>query len=211
MPFFLSKLLPEKDFQEIFNNTITLKKTLVLFSLKKENNTLWHKWGYAYNEPGKIHAEVLILNEIEGCIPENQTEEKHKMKWFISYTPCHQCSAKIKTYLESKNGISMEINASKPYFFTNDKEREGLYLLKSIGVSIKIMNKPDYEKCWYLFVHPSKRFTSWPQLDDQSQKNADNLDKLWKQVRKGSQLCHQKSLLKALSKCNKIKGCSSDV
>lgn len=75
MPVFLQKLLPEKDFLENFNNTVTLKKTLVLFSIKRENKSLWHIWGYGYNEPG-THAEVLILNEIEDYIPENETDKK---------------------------------------------------------------------------------------------------------------------------------------
>lgn len=78
----------------------------------------------------------------------------------------------------------MEIKASQPYYFANDKVQEGLHFLKCLDVSVKMMDKSDYEECLHLFVHPTKKFTSWPRLEEQSLKNAYNLNKLWKQVRK---------------------------
>ncbi|KAJ7319845.1 hypothetical protein JRQ81_019356 [Phrynocephalus forsythii] len=181
MPLFLKTLLPEKDFEEHFNNTVQPYMTLILFSLQKDRNALWKIWGYAYNDPGRKHAEDLILNYIEGYLPENQVKGRHTLKFFMSYTPCHKCSARVKSFLASRNGLCMDIKASRPYFFEAEEERKGLYLLKSMGVSIKMMDLSDYKKCFYAFVHPSKMLTPWQGLEERSKKNADDLDNIWKQ------------------------------
>nr|XP_060625504.1 single-stranded DNA cytosine deaminase-like isoform X2 [Anolis sagrei ordinatus] len=180
-PCFLREQLPEKDFEENFNNTVKIRKTLILFSFKKQSSNLWEIWGYAYNDPGHQHAEILVLSNIEQFIPENQLKGKYKMTFFMSHTPCHKCSDKLASFLASRKGLSMEIKASRPYFL--NKERKGLYLLKRIGVLLKMMDRPDFEECFYLFVHPLKTFTPWPDLDEQSKKNADDLAALWKQAK----------------------------
>ncbi|XP_078247526.1 DNA dC-_dU-editing enzyme APOBEC-3H-like isoform X2 [Pogona vitticeps] len=181
MPFFLKTLLPEKDFEENFNNTFQPHKTLVLFSLKKDKSSLWKTWGYAYNNPNNEHAEHLILDNIEIYIQENQIKGRHTLTLFMSYTPCRKCSARIKSFLTSRNDLCMDIKASRPYFFEYKSEQKGLYLLKSLGVSIKMMDQFDYEQCLHEFVHPSKKLTPWLGLEEQSKKNADDLENIWKQ------------------------------
>uniref|UniRef100_A0A670KLX7 CMP/dCMP-type deaminase domain-containing protein n=1 Tax=Podarcis muralis TaxID=64176 RepID=A0A670KLX7_PODMU len=114
------------------------------------------------------HAEVLVLDYIVDQIAENITKENYELNLFVSYTPCHECSVRIKSFMEKNNGICMEIKASRPYYFNREGEQKGLHLLKSSGVSIKMMNKSDYEECFALFVHPSENFTPWSDLDEQS-------------------------------------------
>nr|XP_008105138.1 PREDICTED: single-stranded DNA cytosine deaminase [Anolis carolinensis] len=180
MPCFLRKQLREKDFEENFNNTVLVRKTLILFSFKKRSSILWKTWGYAYNDPGNQHAECLVLSNIEQFIAENQIKGKYKMTFFMSHTPCHKCSDKIVSFLASRKGLSMKIKASRPYFL--NEGRKGLYLLKRIGVLLKMMDRTDFEECFYLFVHPLKTFTPWSDLDEQSKKNMDDLAALWKQA-----------------------------
>ncbi|XP_042312230.1 DNA dC-_dU-editing enzyme APOBEC-3B-like isoform X1 [Sceloporus undulatus] len=182
MPCFPKKLLPEKDFEENFNNTAIVRKTLVLFSLRKGSSVLWDTWGYAYNDPGNQHAELLVLSHIEGYIQENHIKGNYIMTLFMSYTPCHKCSIRITSFLASRNGLYMEIKASRLYFLKSEGQR-GLCLLKRTDVLFKMMDRLDFEECFYLFVHPSKKFASWPNLDEQSRKNADDLDALWKQTK----------------------------
>uniref|UniRef100_A0A8D2Q8N2 CMP/dCMP-type deaminase domain-containing protein n=1 Tax=Varanus komodoensis TaxID=61221 RepID=A0A8D2Q8N2_VARKO len=144
-----------------FNNTTPLKKTFVLFSLKKESNSLWKVWGYGYNNPGKEHAEVLVLDAIKEYIAENQNCRKYKVTLFLSHSPCHECSARILSFLTSRNGIQMEIKASRPYFLNNEEERKGLWYLKKASIPVKMMDRFDYQKSFNLFVHPTKKFTPW--------------------------------------------------
>uniref|UniRef100_A0A8D2LWT4 CMP/dCMP-type deaminase domain-containing protein n=1 Tax=Varanus komodoensis TaxID=61221 RepID=A0A8D2LWT4_VARKO len=179
------KLMTENDFIENFNNTTPLKKTFVLFSLKKESNSLWKVWGYGYNNPGKEHAEVLVLDAIKEYIAENQNCRKYKVTLFLSHSPCHECSARILSFLTSRNGIQMEIKASRPYFLNNEEERKGLWYLKKASIPVKMMDRFDYQKSFNLFVHPTKKFTPWLGLDEQSKKNLDEMNTIWKQVRGG--------------------------
>ncbi|XP_033001774.1 single-stranded DNA cytosine deaminase-like [Lacerta agilis] len=188
MPIFLKELLPKEDFLENFDNTKRLKKTLLLFSFKKKENLIWKIWGYAYNDPGNKHAEVLVLDYIEDHIAENITKGKYELIFCVSYTPCHKCSDRIISFMAQRSGICMEIRASKPYFFDREGERKGLHLLKSSGVSIKMMNISDYRKCVYLFVHPSEYFTPWSYLDEQSKQNANDLDTLLKQEEENNKM-----------------------
>nr|XP_028584103.1 DNA dC->dU-editing enzyme APOBEC-3G-like [Podarcis muralis]XP_028584104.1 DNA dC->dU-editing enzyme APOBEC-3G-like [Podarcis muralis] len=194
MPFFLKKLCPKEDFQEDFDNTKIHKKTLLLFSFKKEENPVWEIWGYAYNDPHGKHAEVLVLDYIVDQIAENITKENYELNLFVSYTPCHECSVRIKSFMEKNNGICMEIKASRPYYFNREGEQKGLHLLKSSGVSIKMMNKSDYEECFALFVHPSENFTPWSDLDEQSKKNAIYLDTLLKQEEENDKMIDSDSI-----------------
>nr|XP_034971738.1 C->U-editing enzyme APOBEC-1-like [Zootoca vivipara]XP_034971739.1 C->U-editing enzyme APOBEC-1-like [Zootoca vivipara]XP_034971740.1 C->U-editing enzyme APOBEC-1-like [Zootoca vivipara]XP_034971741.1 C->U-editing enzyme APOBEC-1-like [Zootoca vivipara] len=194
MPFALKELLPKEDFQEHFNNTRLLNKTLLLFSFKKEEKRIWEIWGYAYNDPRGKHAEVLVLDYIEDHIAKNKTKGKYELNFFVSYAPCHECSARIKSFMAQRSGICMEIRASKPYFFYRERVRKGLHLLKSSGVSIKMMNKSDYRKCLYLFVHPSENFTPWSNLDEQSKENANDLDTLLKQEEENDKMIDSDSI-----------------
>lgn len=203
MSLFLEELLSEEDFKYNFNNKeVSLRKTLALFTLKKKNDKHWKKQGYAFNNPGKEHAEALVLKKIESYIPD-QAKEKYEMTLYISWTPCHVCSAKIQS-LAARNEISIKIYASRRYYFDSDEVQKGLYLLKKTGVSLKMMDETDYEKCQKLFVSPCKRFTSWPGLEDESRNNTRELHKLWEQVMKVF-ILHLLLPSEVLYKNNKIK------
>ncbi|XP_003765824.1 single-stranded DNA cytosine deaminase [Sarcophilus harrisii] len=170
MPLRLKKEISEEEFYEHFCNIKTPHQTLLCFSLKEDDKTLWKLWGHAYNNPGQYHAEILVLREIEDYLMANiLNATKYTITWFLSYSPCHCCCDEITNFLmKFQIKIEFNIKAARPYYFDNDKNQKGLKILKKLGVLIKMMDFTDYEECLYLFVDPCMKFTAWPDLEVQS-------------------------------------------
>ncbi|XP_072478177.1 single-stranded DNA cytosine deaminase-like [Notamacropus eugenii] len=170
MPLRLKKEVSEEEFYEHFCNIKTPHQTLLCFSLKEDDKTLWKLWGHAYNIPGQCHAEILVLREIEDYLAANiPNATKYSITWFLSYSPCHWCCDEITHFLMmSQTKIEFNIKASRPYYFDDDEIQKGLKMLQRLGVLIEMMECSDYEECLYLFVNPCTKFTAWPDLELQS-------------------------------------------
>ncbi|XP_043852260.1 DNA dC-_dU-editing enzyme APOBEC-3C-like [Dromiciops gliroides] len=170
MPLMLRKEISEEEFYEQFCNTTAPHQTLLCFSLKEDDKTLWRLWGHAYNNPSQCHAEVLVLRETEDYLGANiPNATKFSIIWFLSYSPCHLCCDEITNFLtKCQTKIEFIIKVARPYYFSNDQNQKGLRMLKRQGVLIKMMEYSDYEECLYLFVDPCSNFTAWPDLEVQS-------------------------------------------
>ncbi|KAK6485728.1 DNA dC-_dU-editing enzyme APOBEC-3-like [Huso huso] len=170
MPLALKKRLPEYEFYSEFNNTTRSFKTLLCFSLNRENKTLWDLWGYTYNDPCQSHAESIVLKEIERFFKENHldTVQKYKLTLYMSFSPCYKCCESLANFLKSEERIDLHARASKLYFSQNSSNQKGLQQLKHLGVSLKVMDKEDFQDCFYLFVNELKQFEEWPDLEKMS-------------------------------------------
>ncbi|XP_036609238.1 single-stranded DNA cytosine deaminase-like [Trichosurus vulpecula] len=170
MPLTLNKEISEEEFYGHFCNIKAPHQTLLCFSLKEDNKTLWKLWGHAYNNPGQCHAEILVLREIEDYLEANiPNATKYSITWFLSYSPCRWCCDEITNFLmKSQTKVEFNIKAARPYYLDKDEIQEGLKMLKRLGVVIEIMESNDYEECLYLFVDPCTKFTAWPDLEVRS-------------------------------------------
>ncbi|XP_041115595.1 C-_U-editing enzyme APOBEC-1-like [Polyodon spathula] len=139
MPLTLKKRLPEYEFYREFNNTTKNSKTLLCFSLNRENKTLWDLWGYTYNDPCQSHAESIMLKEVARFFKENHpdTVQKYKLTLYMSFSPCYKCCESLANFLKSDERIGLHVRASKLYFPENSSNQKGLQQLKHLGVSIK--------------------------------------------------------------------------
>lgn len=184
MPLALKKRLPEYEFYSEFNNTTRSFKTLLCFSLNRENKTLWDLWGYTYNDPCQSHAESIVLKEIERFFKESHpdTVQKYKLTLYMSFSPCYKCCESLANFLKSEERTDLHIRASKLYFSQNSSNQKGLQQLKHLGVSLKVMDKEDFQDCFYLFVNELKQFEEWPDLEKMSVDYSAALEAILNQV-----------------------------
>ncbi|XP_078512180.1 DNA dC-_dU-editing enzyme APOBEC-3C-like [Lissotriton helveticus] len=164
MPLTLRECVPSEEFKENFLNADFLHKTLLCFGLKTDNRESWDLWGFAYNNPGREHAESLVLKELQQYVNENipNLGVIFKVTFYISYSPCSNCCQEISEFI-SKNGEKIELdinyaNIYKEYDKTNQVALEGL---AKPGISIEKMDKTDYEECFKLFVDPNASVLPW--------------------------------------------------
>lgn len=176
----MEKKLSDTEFYDNFNNIVWLSKTWVLFSLKKESSPDLITWGYGYNEPHKTHAEILVLEKLKEIILKQQVRDRYEIKLFISFSPCNECSKWIlNDFLSQINEVSIEIKASRLYYFNRVENQQGLHLLKSKErVSINTMKMVDYEECFKFFVDSPNPFRPWDGLEEESDAKQKELNAL---------------------------------
>ncbi|KAJ1115926.1 hypothetical protein NDU88_004146 [Pleurodeles waltl] len=136
--------------------------------MKTENRQLWNLWGFAYNNLQGEHAENLVLKELQQYINVNipNPREKFKVSFYISYSPCYNCCNEISEFISKNwNKVELDINCAKVYKWNDENIPVGLRKLTENGVSIKIMDKTDYEESFYLFVDPRDSFVPWSGSD----------------------------------------------
>ncbi|XP_071991558.1 DNA dC-_dU-editing enzyme APOBEC-3H-like isoform X4 [Engystomops pustulosus] len=179
MTMFIKKLLSEEEFHDNFNTVDFVKKTLVCFSLE-DKKPLWRLWGYAYNNPGVEHAEIIVLRELSKFLGSNpmKKDSQYKVTLYATYSPCLNCCEEIWKFLQ-KEKVIMNLNISKFYNFYDYDNKISLKILRKKGVEIKTMTLEDYKACFYLFVHPKEIFQPCEELDAQCERNEIDLDDLW--------------------------------
>lgn len=164
MPLKLREFVSSEEFQKHFSKADWLYKTLLCFGLKTDNRQLWNLWGFAYNNLQGEHAEHLVLKELQQYVNVNipNPGAKFKVSFYISYSPCYSCCKEISEFI-SKNGnnVDLDIKCAKVYKWNDENIPIGLRRLTKNGVSIKIMDKTDYEEGFYLFVDPHDSFVPW--------------------------------------------------
>uniref|UniRef100_A0A8D1NWP7 single-stranded DNA cytosine deaminase n=1 Tax=Sus scrofa TaxID=9823 RepID=A0A8D1NWP7_PIG len=109
------------------------------------------------------HAELCFLSWFQswGLSP----DEHYYVTWFISWSPCCECAAKVAQFLEENRNVSLSLSAARLYYFWKSESREGLRRLSDLGAQVGIMSFQDFQHCWNNFVHNlGMPFQPWKKL-----------------------------------------------
>ncbi|XP_040089261.1 DNA dC-_dU-editing enzyme APOBEC-3G-like [Oryx dammah] len=169
--------MDENTFTENFNNQGWPSKTYLCYKLERlDGNAMIPLDEYkdfvrnkGRDQPGEpCHAERCFLEQISSWnLDRNQ---RYRLTWFISWSPCYDCAQELTTFLEENRHISLHIFASRLYTLNNSGSHEsGLRALQA-RARINIMTFEDFERCWVTFVdHQGKPFQPWEGLEVKSQ------------------------------------------
>lgn len=92
-----------------------------------------------YFQP-QYHAEMCFLSWF--CGNQLPTYKRFQITWFVSWTPCPDCVAKVAEFLAEHPNVTLTISAARLYYYWETDYRRALCRLRQAGARVKIM---DYE------------------------------------------------------------------
>nr|AKL90515.1 APOBEC-3C [Protopterus annectens] len=99
---------------------------------------------------GTSHAEMSCINQITKWIDRDET---YIMKWYMSWTPCSDCSDKVIEFLKDYTNVRLRIIAARIYYHDNEDNKRGLRSLNKENVKLSTMKWTDYLNMWHRFIY----------------------------------------------------------
>lgn len=155
----LRRRIEPHEFDAFFDQGELRKETCLLYEIR---------WGGRHNiwrHTGQNTSRHVEINFIEKFTSERYFYPSTwcSIVWFLSWSPCGECSKAITEFLSGHPNVTLFIYAARLYHHTDQRNRQGLRDLISRGVTIQIMTEQEYCYCWRNFVnYPPSNEVYWP-------------------------------------------------
>ncbi|XP_063459380.1 DNA dC-_dU-editing enzyme APOBEC-3F isoform X1 [Pan paniscus] len=111
------------------------------------------------------HAEMCFLSWF--CGNQLPAYKCFQITWFVSWTPCPDCVAKLAEFLAEHPNVTLTISAARLYYYWERDYRRALCRLRQAGARVKIMDDEEFAYCWENFVYSEGQpFMPWYKFDD---------------------------------------------
>ncbi|XP_028616891.1 C-_U-editing enzyme APOBEC-1 isoform X2 [Grammomys surdaster] len=155
----LRRRIEPHEFEVFFDPRELRKETCLLYEINWGGR---HSiWRHTSQNTSK-HAEINFIDKFtrERFFRPNT---RCSITWFLSWSPCGECSKAITEFLSRHPHITLFIYVARLYHHSDQRNRQGLRDLISSGVTIQIMTEQESCYCWRNFVnYPPSNEAHWP-------------------------------------------------